>query len=65
MQVPAVSIAEGESPEDAVVRGVEEQGAGITARIVRSLGLESYDMWPAKPEVNERHFFQLVNWTCW
>ncbi|MCG8656059.1 hypothetical protein [Yimella sp. NH-Cas1] len=45
-----MSIAEGESPADAVVREVEEEGAGITARIVRSLGLESYDMWPAKPE---------------
>lgn len=64
MQVPAVSIAEVESPEDAVVREVEEE-AGITARIVRSLGLESYDMRPAQPEIDERHFFQLVNWTCW
>lgn len=71
VQVPAGSIAEGESPADAVVREVGEE-TGLTARIVRSLGVESYDMWPAKPEVHERHFFQLElvhpdvpeRWTC-
>ena len=58
VQVPAGSIAEFESPADAVVREVGEE-TGLTARTVRSLGVESYDMWPAKPEVHERHFFQL------
>ncbi|MFC0421328.1 hypothetical protein CQ017_06625 [Arthrobacter sp. MYb224] len=71
VQVPAGSIAEGESPAHAVVREVGEE-TGLAARIVRSLGVESYDMWPAKPEVHERHFFQLelvdsdvqVRWKC-
>lgn len=58
VQVPAGSIVEGESPTDAVVREVGEE-TGLIARIVRSLGVETYDMWPAKPEVHERHFFQL------
>lgn len=58
VQVPAGLIAEVESPADAVVREVGEE-TGLTARIVRSLGVESYDMWPTKPEVHERHFFQL------
>ncbi|MGV0870076.1 NUDIX domain-containing protein [Corynebacterium kalidii] len=71
VQVPAGSIAEGESPGDAVVREVREE-TGLAVRIVRSLGVESYDMWPSKPEVHERHFFQLglvdgdvpVRWKC-
>ena len=49
VQVSAGSIVEGESPADAVVREVGEE-TGLTARIVRSLGVETYDMWLAKPE---------------
>lgn len=58
VQVPAGSIDEGESPAEAVVREVEEE-TGLEARIVRSLGVETYDRRPAKPEMHERHFFHL------
>jgi 8-oxo-dGTP pyrophosphatase MutT (NUDIX family) len=58
VQVPAGTIEPGESPADAVVREVHEE-TGLTARIVSSLGVERYDVWPSKPEVHERHFYQL------
>ncbi|WP_460802207.1 NUDIX hydrolase [Microbacterium sp. GXF6406] len=58
VQVPAGSIEDDESPADAVVREVAEE-TGLLARIVRPLGVGHYDMRPAKPEIHERHFFQL------
>ena len=58
VQVPAGTIESSESPEAAVVREVLEE-TGVTARIVASLGVERYDVWPSRPEVHERHFFQL------
>ena len=33
---------------------------GVDVRIVRALGVEQYDMWPSKPELHERRFFQLT-----
>lgn len=59
VQVPAGTIEPGERPEAAVVREVLEE-AGVQARVVRALGVERYDVWPSKPEVHERHFFQLA-----
>lgn len=58
VQVPAGSVEPGEDPRDAVVREVLEE-TGLRARIVRSLGEETYDMSPAKAELHERHFFEL------
>lgn len=58
VQVPAGTIEPGESPDHAVVREVREE-TGLAARIVRDLGVDHFDFWPAKPEVHERHFFQL------
>lgn len=58
VQVPAGSIEHGEAPGDAAVREVLEE-TGLRARVVRDLGVEQYDMWPAKPQLHERHFFQL------
>lgn len=58
VQVPAGSISEGEEPSEAAVREVLEE-TGLRARVVRALGVEQYDMWPSKPEMHERHFFQL------
>lgn len=58
IQVPAGSIADGETPSDAAVREVWEE-TGLRVRVTRSLGVEHYDMWPAKPELHERHFFEL------
>jgi len=58
VQVPAGTIESGETPELAVVREVREE-TGLATRIVRALGVERYDVWPSKPEIHERHFFQL------
>ena len=58
VQVPAGTIEASEPPEAAAVREVLEE-TGVNARIVDSLGIEWYDVWPSKPEVHARHFFQL------
>ncbi|NYJ65998.1 8-oxo-dGTP pyrophosphatase MutT (NUDIX family) [Pseudoclavibacter chungangensis] len=59
VQVPAGTIETGEAPAAAVVREVAEE-TGLALRVVGALGIERYDMWPSKPEVHERHFFQLI-----
>ncbi|MEQ6898827.1 NUDIX domain-containing protein [Microbacterium sp. KR10-403] len=58
VQVPAGSIEPGEEPGAAVVREVLEE-TGMATRVIRDLGVELYDVWPSKPEMHERHFFQL------
>lgn len=58
VQVPAGTIEPGEPPAEAVVREVYEE-TGLRTRVVQALGVEQYDVWPSKPEVHERHFFQL------
>ena len=58
VQVPAGTIESGEHPADAVVREVGEE-TGIATRVVADLGVDHYDVWPAKAEVHERHFFLL------
>lgn len=59
VQVPAGTIEHGEQPASAVVREVREE-TGVDAQVVRVLGIERYDVWPSKPEIHERHFFQLA-----
>ena len=54
----AGTIEASEPHEAAVAREVLEE-TGVNARIVDSLGIERYDVWPSKPEVHARHFFQL------
>lgn len=58
VQVPAGTIEPGETPAQAVVREVLEE-TGLGTRIVRELGDELFDFWPSKPELHERHFFEL------
>lgn len=58
IQVPAGTVEGGEQPRAAVVREVFEE-TGLQVRVVHDLGIERYDVWPSKPEVHERHFFQL------
>lgn len=41
-----------------MLREVFEE-TGQRARIVRALDMEHFDFWPAKPELHERHIFQL------
>ncbi|WP_206715106.1 NUDIX domain-containing protein [Cellulosimicrobium arenosum] len=60
VQVPAGTIEHGEAPDVAVVREVLEE-TGLRTRVVRALGVERFDVWPSKPEVHERHFFQLAS----
>jgi 8-oxo-dGTP pyrophosphatase MutT (NUDIX family) len=57
IQVPAGSIKEGETPEEAALRELQEETGYSAFRIVRSLGTSTYDMLPEKPEIHERHFF--------
>lgn len=57
IQVPAGTIKEGENPETAALRELQEETGYSTFRIIRSLGTTTYDMSPEKPEVHERHFF--------
>ncbi|QAY60963.1 NUDIX domain-containing protein [Microbacterium protaetiae] len=59
VQVPAGTIEKEEAPDAAVVREVLEE-TGLALRVVRSLGTARYDIRPSKPEVHERHFFQLA-----
>lgn len=59
IQVPAGTIEAAEQAEAAVVREVFEE-TGLRVRIVRALGIERYDVWPSKPEMHQRHFFQLA-----
>lgn len=58
VQVPAGSIEPGEEPGSAAVREVREE-TGLRAHVVRSLGVERYDVRPSKTQVHERHFFEL------
>ena len=58
IQVPAGSIEPGEDPRDAAVREVLEE-TGVETRVVKELGVEHYDVSPSRPEIHERHFFQL------
>lgn len=57
IQVPAGTIKEGEDPEAAALRELQEETGYSTFRIIRSLGTATYDMTPEKPEMHERHFF--------
>lgn len=56
--MPARSIKNGELPEVAAVREIFEE-TRLRTRVVRTLGVEQYGMWPAKPQFHERHFFQV------
>ena len=59
VQVPAGTIEPAEAPETAVVREVFEE-TGVATLVVKALGVERYNMWPDKPEIHERFFFQLA-----
>jgi 8-oxo-dGTP pyrophosphatase MutT (NUDIX family) len=60
VQVPAGTIRDGERPEDAVLREAAEETGVTDLRLVRDLGVEDYDVRPGRPEIHERHFFQLA-----
>lgn len=59
VQVPAGSIESAESSDQAVRREVLEE-TGIEAHVVAYLGVTTYDVAPARPELHRRHFYLLV-----
>lgn len=62
IQVPAGSIKEGETPEAAAFRELQEETGYDCFKIIdpQPLGIEKYDMTPYRSEIQERHFFLAV-----
>lgn len=59
IQVPAGSIRDGETPEDAALREAYEETGLKGFRIVRKLGEAIYDITPYRFEIQKRHFYHL------
>ncbi|WP_411073319.1 NUDIX hydrolase [Streptomyces sp. cmx-4-25] len=59
VQVPAGSIRQGEAPEAAALREAREETGLQDFKIVRKLGVTTYDMGPYRAEIQERHVFHL------
>ena len=58
VQIPAGSIKTGESPEEAAVRELFEE-TGRQGHLIGRVGIQHYDLRPARDEVAVRHYFQL------
>ncbi|MCO5222401.1 MAG: NUDIX domain-containing protein [Thermomicrobiales bacterium] len=60
IQVPAGTMRDGESPEEAVIREATEETGLSGLEPVRLLGVARRDMSDfGRDEIHERHFFQL------
>jgi 8-oxo-dGTP pyrophosphatase MutT (NUDIX family) len=59
LQVPAGTLAIGESPERAVLREAAEETGLEGLTIASTLGVADYDVRPGRNEVHRRYFFQL------
>ena len=59
LQVPAGTIEEGESPQEAVLREVYEESGLREVRIVRYLGHYFHSPAPYRDEIHHRHVFHL------
>jgi 8-oxo-dGTP pyrophosphatase MutT (NUDIX family) len=59
IQVPAGSIRQGESPEDAALREAHEETSLSQLSVARKLGETTYDLSPYRYEIQHRHVFQL------
>ena len=58
VQIPAGSVRPGESPGEAAIRELFEE-TGRTGRLVRALGIQEYDVRPARDEIAIRHYFRV------
>jgi 8-oxo-dGTP pyrophosphatase MutT (NUDIX family) len=59
IQVPAGSIRQGESPEEAALREAREETSLSQLSVARKLGETTYDLSPYRYEIQDRHVFQL------
>ena len=61
IQVPAGTMADGETPEEAVMREAAEETGLRELRIVRLLGRQMFDARPfGRDELHDRWFFHLT-----
>ena len=61
LQVPAGTVLPGERPATAALREVAEETGHADFRLVRALGVYTYDFaWPPRREWHERHVFHLL-----
>jgi 8-oxo-dGTP pyrophosphatase MutT (NUDIX family) len=60
VQVPAGTVRDGESPEQAAAREVAEETGLQSVHFVAYLGTTDHDARPGRNEVHERHFFHLL-----
>lgn len=60
IQVPAGSIRDGEIPEKAALRELQEETGKQGFVIKKLLGIAEYDITPYRYEIQERHFFLAV-----
>lgn len=58
VQVSAGSIKFGELPEQAAIRELLEE-TGRHWQVIRSVGIQRYDLRPARDEVAVRHYFEM------
>ena len=59
LQVPAGTVPEGESPEEAVLRELKEESGLIDVKIVSLLGNYQYEMAPYRKEFHDRYVYHL------
>lgn len=57
IQVPAGTIEERESPDDAALRELQEETGKNDFKIISFLGTDTYNKAPEKLEIHHRHFF--------
>ena len=57
IQVPAGSIRDDETEQEAALRELKEETGRDNFEIISALGTAAYDMTPYRSEIQERHFF--------
>jgi 8-oxo-dGTP pyrophosphatase MutT (NUDIX family) len=59
LQVPAGTIRDGETPEEAVLREAQEETGLARLSIVSFLGRQEYDIAPYRDEIQDRYVFHI------